>query len=137
MANDKRDMRPKGIYHVYNRGSNKMNLFRETEDYVYFIKKLKHYKDKYDFKIYSSCLMTNHFHIIVQDSGLDLSVFMDALESVFATYFIDKYKYKGRVYESRFKSSLILTNTRLLDLFRYLARNPIVARIVNNVFSYP
>jgi REP element-mobilizing transposase RayT len=137
MATDKRVLRPKGIYHIYNRGTNKMNLFRETEDFVYFIKKLKYYKDIYDIKIYSSCLMTNHFHIIAQDRELDVPVFMDALESVFATYFIDKYRYKGRVFESRFKSSLILTNKRFLELFRYLARNPLIAKMVDSIFSYP
>ena len=52
-------------HHLYNRGANKQNIFFERANYIYFLKKLKEYKDKYKIDILSYCLMQNHFHLFV------------------------------------------------------------------------
>ena len=54
------------FYHVFNRGSNKQPIFPKEIDYLFFIKKLKDLKSKYDYSLYAYCLMPNHFHLYQQ-----------------------------------------------------------------------
>jgi len=56
-------------HHLYNRGANKAKIFFDEESYLYFLRRLKHYKNKYDIKILSYCLMPNHFHIFVKQQS--------------------------------------------------------------------
>jgi putative transposase len=56
---------PGYIYHIYNRGNNKENLFKEDKNYHYFISLMeKHLLPGCD--IYAYCLMKNHFHLLVR-----------------------------------------------------------------------
>ena len=48
------------------RGHNKQVVFAEENDYRYFVCTLEEYKDLYDVKVFGSCLMTNHVHLILQ-----------------------------------------------------------------------
>jgi len=137
MSTDKRELFPNGIYHVCNRGNNKMTLFHDREDFRFFLYLLKRFMIEFGFKLFAVCLMRNHFHLLIKDNGINLPIIMDAIESMYACYYIDKYNYKGRVYESRFKSNLLLSGLIFLILFRYINRNPIVARITDSFLNYP
>jgi REP element-mobilizing transposase RayT len=65
VARKKRIWYPGAIYHVMSRGNRRSSIFKEEWDYEMFIVCLKNVKEVYDFKIYSICLMTNHFHMVV------------------------------------------------------------------------
>lgn len=136
MANEKRDIRPDSIYHIYNRGNNKMTLFFDDEDFYRFLGIMKYYMGIYGIIVYAICIMSNHFHILLKDNGVNISLFMDSVESVYACYFIEKYGYKGRVFESRFKSNRATTEEIFLIFFRYINRNPVAAEIVANILHY-
>lgn len=136
MSNDKRDLTPDAIYHAYNRGNNKMNLFCDEDDFKFFISLVKYYKEIYKFEIYSICPMSNHFHLIIRDNGTNLSLIIGSIESAYASYFIKKYNYTGRVFEGRFKFTKILTDGMFLTEFQYVSKNPVSAHIEKNIFDY-
>ena len=50
-------------YHFYNRGNNKENIFKEEENYIYFLNLLKKYIIPIA-DVYSYCLLPNHFHLV-------------------------------------------------------------------------
>ena len=52
------------IYHIYNQGNNRRDIFFSDENYHYFIKKIKQYILPYS-DILAWCLMPNHFHLMV------------------------------------------------------------------------
>ncbi len=52
------------IYHIYNQGNNRRNIFFCDENYHYFLKKIKQYILPYS-DIMAWCLMPNHFHLMV------------------------------------------------------------------------
>jgi putative transposase len=55
---------PGVLYHIYNRGNNRERLFREAENYRYFLERYSHYlADHID--TYAYCLMPTHFHFLV------------------------------------------------------------------------
>lgn len=136
MSTEKRELYPNATYHVYNRGNNKMKLFLDSEDFIYFLKRVQFYKKEYKFEMYAYCLMSNHFHFLIKDSGTNLPIIMAVIESVYACYFIEKYKYKGKVFESRFKSNIITDDQMMMTEHRYINRNSVAAGIVANFLNY-
>ena len=57
-------LRRGGYYHVYNRGNNRENLFREQRNYVYFFDLYAKHIELVA-ETYAYCLMRNHFHLLV------------------------------------------------------------------------
>ena len=55
-----------GYYHILNRGVERRNIFLESEDYDKFLDLLFEIRKKYNITIHSYCLMTNHYHILLQ-----------------------------------------------------------------------
>ena len=53
------------LYHIYNQGNNRQQVFFSQENYYYFLRKLKIYITPYA-DIIAWCLMPNHFHLMVR-----------------------------------------------------------------------
>ncbi len=54
------------FYHVYNRGSNKQNIFFSHENYLFFLKRVQKYKAEFSISVIAYCLMPNHFHFLLK-----------------------------------------------------------------------
>jgi putative transposase len=80
------DMEQGKYYHVYNRGNNRENIFREKENYWYFLR----LHDKYIRPVaqtYAWCLMPNHFHLLVRIKENIIYKYSNADRSVDAVRF--------------------------------------------------
>ena len=53
------------LYHIYNQGNNRQNIFYNRENYLFFLKKIKIYILPYA-DVLAWCLMPNHFHLMVR-----------------------------------------------------------------------
>jgi REP element-mobilizing transposase RayT len=136
MATPIREMRENGIYHITNRGNNRMPIFRDRQDKDNFLNRLFKLQKKYKFKIIVFCIMDNHFHILIRDEAKMLPVYVGALEDYYAKYFNKKYNHLGHVFQGPFKSYLIRGYLDLLKNFRYIVRNAVAAGISNSIFNY-
>lgn len=61
------------VYHIYNQGNNRQNVFPREENYLFFLQKMRTQIIPYaDFLCY--CLMPNHFHwlVYVKPKGAEL-----------------------------------------------------------------
>jgi REP element-mobilizing transposase RayT len=58
-------MLPGESYHLFNHANGKENLFLEQKNYSFFLEKLAQYILPIS-KIFSYCLMPNHFHLVLQ-----------------------------------------------------------------------
>lgn len=116
-------------YHIYNRGNRKENIFLSEKDYRRFLIKLKVYKEKFDIMLFAYCLMSNHFHLLIQQNNdqLGITKFMLALSTSYAKYFNIKYEMVGRLFQERFQAKTVETEEYLLHLTRYIHLNPIAA----------
>lgn len=132
------------IYHIYNRWLEKQLLFRADKDYKRFLTTIKRYSDIYTWiKIYSYCLLPNHFHMVISSSksGLEISDFMRKLQQWYAMYFktttSPDLKSKGQLFEWRFKAKLIKDEDYLAKCLSYINYNAVKHWIVDDINKYP
>ena len=121
------------VYHVINRANARMQIFNKEEDYLLFEKVLKDAKKRFDMRILSYCIMPNHWHLVLypkQDG--DLQKFMGWLSMTHTQRWHSQHKTtgSGHLYQGRYKSFLAQTNDYLLQLFRYVERNALRAKLV-------
>ena len=118
-------------FHVLDRGNNRQVVFREKEDFAYFLKLLKRYKKELKFKLYHFCLMPNHIHFVIEPivEG-SLPKIMMRLTLAYSWYFNKKYEAVGHVWQGRYKSLLIDKENYFIWCGLYVELNPARARLV-------
>lgn len=87
--------------------------------------------------VHAYCMMTNHFHILLETGESEPGKFMRYLAHYYATYFNQKYEYKGHLFEGRYKSGLIKDDAYFLQTSRYIHLNPVKAKLVDHPEDYP
>ena len=119
-------------HHVYNRGVNKNKIFSDESDYLFFIKKLKKYKQKYKVEILSYCLMPNHFHLFLKQTEDELKIgkFVGNLLNSHTKAINKKYNRSGVFYEGPAKSKIIEKSEYFKWLIKYIILNPVRANLV-------
>jgi REP-associated tyrosine transposase len=125
-----RALRPvvdKGIYHAFNRGNRKTPIFLDDSDFERFLELLHELGLKFGWPFFAYCLMTNHFHLVVETPEGDVSAGMHRLSFLYAQYFNRKYQLDGHVFQGRFKTVLIRSDVQLLAAIRYVLTNPVRA----------
>jgi len=126
-----------GFYHIVNRGVDKKNIFRHKDDYEYFEELMCFYMKSYGITLHNYCLMSNHYHLLIEITQENLSKFMRQLGMNYAIYFNKKYKRSGHLWQGRFKSWYITDEAYLYTLMRYIEQNPLKANIVKELEAYP
>ena len=122
---------PNLFFHILDRGNNRQIVFREDEDFVYFIKLLKRYKKELKFKLYHLCLMPNHIHLLIEPTiAGSLPKIMMRLTLAYSVYFNKKYAGVGHVWQGRYKSSLIDKENYFIWCGLYVELNPVRAGLV-------
>ena len=126
-----------GIYHIFNRGNNKMSLFKDAVDFDCFRDHLSTSVRFHQAKLYHYCLMTNHFHFLLQiQKAEDLAKIMHEVQLKYARYFKKKSGFLGHVFQERFRSPQIAKESYYLQCGRYIERNPVKAGIVRHPEDY-
>lgn len=123
------------FYHIINRGSERKLIFREPEDYIFFIKALGKIIEEENYKCYGWVLMPNHFHLVVERNKYPVSRLMSRISTRYALYFNRKYKRYGRLFQNRYKAILCDSNEYFLELVAYVHLNPLRAKMVKSLES--
>jgi REP element-mobilizing transposase RayT len=120
------------------RSISEVPLFREDSDKDRYLKTLKKYQDVFQFKVYGYCLMSNHAHFIIYANGADISKIMHGLNQSYAQYFNRKYGRHGHLFQDRFKSKIIDSDSYLISLSGYIHNNPMdIEKYNGHVEDYP
>lgn len=130
---------PNYPHHVVQRGHNRQVIFVEAEDYEHYLSDLRDLKDAFGVKVYAYCLMTNHVHLLLtpDESATGLSQLMKTLAARMTRYRNRLEGRSGTLWESRFKSSVVQSDSYLLACSRYIELNPVRAKMVRHVAEYP
>lgn len=126
------------LYHIFNRGHNKREIFHSPRDYLYFIKLLARYSKRFNFKVYHWVIMPNHYHFLLEaDNPERLSSILAGIARAYTHFYQKLYNYVGYLWQGRFKSQPIEKESYLLACARYIERNPVKAGIVKSAWEYP
>jgi REP element-mobilizing transposase RayT len=126
-----------GFHHIVNRGVERKKIFKWDDDKDKFLEILCKACRLHKVDIHTYCLMDNHYHLLIETSLENLSLFMRQVSSNYAIYFNKKYKRVGHLWQGRYKSWYVTDDNYLYSLFKYIEYNPVDAKITNNIGEYP
>ncbi len=128
---------PGKTYHIYNHAIGAEDIFREDENYLFFIKKYLHYISPVA-ETFAYCLLPNHFHILIRirdrkdievNDDIDIEKFISKqFANLFSSYtqsFNKYYSRMGSLFVKRFKRELIHNKRHFLNTVLYIHRNPV------------
>lgn len=131
-------------YHIYSRGNQKMVIFKDKQDYCYFLKKLAFYKSNMKCMLFAYCLMPNHFHFLLREPDYvlqpelsEISRFMSRILCSYSKYFCLKYKHSGHVFQGRFNDKIVDKPDYYKTIIRYIHDNPLRKGLVQYRPDWP
>jgi len=158
-------LQPDTYYHIFNRGINGENIFREERNYKYFLDLYAKYIDPVA-ETYTYCLLKNHFHLLVKtrneneiltdanskilDENKTLRVFetlrvskpdpSSAFANFFNAYakgFNKTYGRTGSLFEHPFRRILVTDDAQFTAVVRYIHQNPQKHGFVDDFRDWP
>jgi REP element-mobilizing transposase RayT len=120
------------LYHLTARGNARADIYSDDSDHQQFLSLLHHAVDRYGWYCHAYCLMDNHYHLLVETLSPSLSRGMKFLNGTYTQYYNRRHRRVGHVFQGRFKAILIQKDSYLLELARYIALNPVRARMVRS-----
>lgn len=120
-----------------NWGRRAENIFWTTADRESFINILQETVEGWNLNVSAYCLMSNHYHLLIQTPDGNISRCMRHINGVYTQRFNKRHKKEGQLFRGRYKAVLVDADSYLLEVLRYIHRNPIRAGIAKNVNDYP
>jgi len=118
--------------HIMCRGNNKQNVLFRDRDKEHYHSLLDKYRNENRITIFHYCLMNNHVHLIVWlNHQSHLSRFMKQVNLSYFDYCKRNYNYCGHLWQGRFKSNIVDTDSYLLQCGKYIELNPVRVNMVN------
>ena len=127
MARPHREQIAGGMFHVTSRGNRRQSIYHDDDDRRQFLILRDRVVRLCAWRVLAYCLMTNHFHLLIETPAPNLSAGMHRLNSSYAKYFNERYSVDGHLFDRRFGSRLVETEEHLNDALRYIAFNPVEA----------
>jgi len=127
---------PGALYHVTSRGNDKKDIFRSIKDRQKFLSYLSSAWERHGAVFYAYCLMSNHFHLMLETPQGNLSRIMKHINGSYTTYFNVKHKRAGHLLQGRYKAILVQADTYAAELSRYIHLNPVRAKMVSSPEEY-
>lgn len=136
-------LEPGRYYHLYNRGNNRENLFREERNYAYFLK-LYAYHVLPVADIYAYCLLSNHFHMLIRMKGADETPANCLPSRSFSNFFnayakaMNKaYGRTGALFQRPFRRIEVTNDGYFARVVRYIHLNPQKHGFVRDFRDWP
>jgi len=136
MARPLRVEYPGAWYHVLNRGRRKEEVFFQESDYLMFMDILGECTDTFNLEVHAYSLIPNHYHLLIRTPDGNLSRIMRHINGSYTQKINRRYGFEGSLFKGRFKSILVEEETYLLELVRYIHRNPLKAGLEKKLGEY-
>jgi putative transposase len=121
-----------GVHHVFARGNNRQDVFRDDRDRRFYLKLLAAVAARQRWRCLAYCLMGNHVHLLVETPEPNLGVGMQRLHGDYAQRFNERHGHAGHVFRGRFGATLITSDEQFRHVVGYIARNPVEAGFVTD-----
>lgn len=137
MARRPRIQLPDAIYHVMSRGNRKSRIFEDDIDRACFIALIATAAERYAVKFYAVCLMTNHYHAVIETPRGNLAEAVRYINGVYAQRTNKRHARTGHLFEGRYRSLIVQRQSYLKRVVRYVALNPVRAGHVTHAADWP
>ena len=144
------------IYHIYNRGINRENIFKEERNYRFFLKRYAHYLSK-AVDTFAYCLLKNHFHLLIRIKSVaertqirdkpsikgETTILIDPsrqfghLFNSYAQTINKSYGRTGSLFEESFARIHVDNNVYFTNMINYIHTNPVKHGFTNDFTDYP
>lgn len=118
---------PGAWYHVMNRGSGRKSIFRTSDHRKLFLTLLGEAVSAFQWEVHAYCLMGNHYHLLIHTPLGNLGRAMRHLNGVYTQRFNRSVGTDGPLFRGRYKAILVDADHYLLQVSRYIHRNPLEA----------
>lgn len=127
---------PGAWYHVMNRGLEHREIFANPSDGRQFLNLLAEACSLFEAECHAYCLMPNHYHLLLHTPQGNLSQLMKRLSGVYTQRFNLSNERDGPLFRGRYKAVLIDADNYLLQVSRYIHRNPVAAGLIPQPENY-
>lgn len=126
------------FYHVMNRGRGRQTIYHGDDYYRAFLATLNEAYRRFDAVIHAYCLMGNHYHLLIETPRANLDRIMRHINGVYTQRYNRLRKTDGPLFRGRYKAVLANKDDYLLQLSRYIHRNPIETKrpLVDDLADY-
>ena len=107
MARKVRIQYPGAIYHVMNRGDRREAIFADDDDRRRFLETLGEACQKTAWQVHAFCLLTNHFHLVIETPQANLVPGMKWLLGTYTGRFNRRHKEFGHLFSGRYKALIV------------------------------
>jgi REP element-mobilizing transposase RayT len=128
---------PNALYHVTSRGNRRENIFLSDNDRHVFLQLLLQVCIRFNWVCHSYCLMSNHYHLLVETPEANLALGMRQLNGVYTQRHNKIHHRVGHVFQGRYTAILVQKDAYLLELSRYIVLNPVRASMVRTAKDWP
>ena len=120
------------IYHVMSRGDRKEKIYEDDEDRRIFLKTLGEACEKAGWEVHAYCLMSNHFHLVIETPKPTLVAGMKWMLGTYTARYNARHRQRGHVFAGRYKSLLVdgSDDFYLRTVCDYVHLNPVRANLL-------
>ncbi len=125
-------------YHIVARSNNQEYFYLPSQEiWQMMTAKLGELQKKFDLKIGAFVLMNNHFHLLVLSPEEDIDRVMYFFMKELTLSIQRRTKRINKIFGGRYKGCIIEHQNYLMNVFKYIYRNPVVAGITEKAENYP
>lgn len=123
-------------HHIVERGSRRLNVFRDEEDCVFYLDLFAETCTKYGLSVRAYSLMPNHVHYVAVPERLDsIARTFHRAQNMYSKWFNKKHGYVGHLWQER-PFSCVLSEGHTRNAIRYVENNPVRAGMVSSAHEY-
>ena len=126
-----------GIYHVTSRGDGREDIYLSDADRIGWLEVFGEVCQRFNWVCHAWCQMTNHYHLLIETPEANLARGMRQLNGVYTQRFNRVHGRVGHVFQGRYKAILVERDSYLLELARYVVLNPLRAKMVKRLETWP
>ncbi len=128
---------PDAIYHVTARGDRREPIFVDDQDRAALLAVVAHAMGRFDARMLAFCLMSNHYHFVLQTRQANLSRLMRYVNGTYTQRFNRRHDEVGHLFQGRFHAILVDRDSYLLSVCRYVELNPVRAGLMLDPAAWP
>jgi REP element-mobilizing transposase RayT len=127
---------PGAFYHITSSGNERRDIFKDEQDFEKFLTYLETATQRYGAVVHIYCLMSNHYHLLLETPMGNLSQVMRHINGAYTSYFNAKMQRAGHLLQGRYKAILIDADEYARELSRYIHLHPVRVGIAKRPEEY-